>query len=321
VTPVVSIIIPTYNSADRIHIPLAALAAQDGLGHHFELLVVDNNSTDQTARAADSDPATEKLRCAGVACRVVHEPRLGTTYARIRGAQEARGELICFLDDDNAPESGYLAEGIRAFQDPMVGLLISRVSPHYLCGPPRPSMARRDYLLANNRMGDHEIHFRATGSLAPTIGAGMWVRRSAFFAAIPCANPALLLPDRVGNDLCGGGDIEFGVLIGRAGFDRVYCPKLRLRHIIPPKRLEFGYFCRLVSGVARSNLTLESKYLGRRPASWLAALFGLILTALVLPLFVVAKPDGIRDWIFHWVTKWADWLGPHSLESPERGHT
>ena len=311
-TPLVSIVIPAYNSAHRIHIPLAALAAQEGVRGQFEVIVVDNNSTDQTGRAVESDSATELLKSAGVECRVVSEPNTGLTFARICGVRESRGELVCFLDDDNFPAIAYVSEGIKAFQDASVGLLVSRVFPRYLSASPGPSITRREHLLAiNHKLGDRKICFGAKGSLAPTIGAGMWVRRSAFLAAVPWRNPALLLTDRLGNHLASGGDIELGFLIGKEGYERVYCPNLSLQHIIPHNRLEFNYFCRLITGVVRSTLTLEAKYLGRTHCTRFAAVCGLLLAVLAVPVFV-AKPDGIRDWLFACVSRWAKCLGPYA---------
>ena len=73
-------------------------------------------------------------------------------------------------------------------------------------------------------------------------------------------NPDLLLSDRVGTQTMCGGDIELGLLVGKAGYDRVYDPKLRLHHYIPESRLQTRYFCRLITGIVRSELTLQRKY-------------------------------------------------------------
>src|SRR5262245_26382970 len=135
-----SVVIPTYNGAGRLAVPLGALAAQEGAGP-FEVVVVDNASTDGTAEAARGHAAA--LAARGAELRVVGEPRPGATFARLRGVLEARGELVGFLDDDVAPEPGYLAEAARPFADPAVGLAFACVFPRYTERLPRKGVERR----------------------------------------------------------------------------------------------------------------------------------------------------------------------------------
>ena len=149
----------------------------------------------------------------------MHEARQGLLFARLRGLREARFEYICFLDDDNVPGPNFVENGIRAFGNQSVGMLTSRVFPKYARIPPA-AMLRREHLLAINRsLGAVPIEWKATFSCAPTIGAGMWLRRSlAALQAIPIEYPSALLTDRIGKQMLSGGDIEFGILMGLAGF-------------------------------------------------------------------------------------------------------
>src|SRR5262249_19504318 len=159
-TPTASIVIPTHNGATRLPLPLEALARQSAPAGTFEVLVVDNCSTDDTSRVAETLPATTALRQRGTACRVVGEQQQRLLHARIRGVQEARGQFVCFLDDDNVPGPDYVAEALEGFNDPSVGVLISRVFPHYVAGGAPASVVRRENLLAiNYRLGEDVIHF------------------------------------------------------------------------------------------------------------------------------------------------------------------
>src|SRR5262249_52511373 len=111
-----------------------------------------------------------------------------------------------------------------------------------------------------------------------------------------------------------GSDIEFGYLMGRAGYDRVYWPALRVHHHLPASRLETRYFCRLIVGVVRSQLTLEAKYL-HRPGPW-ARPFGLArlaAAALAVPALLL-RPDGLNEVFFVLAGRWAMFLGPYPLE-------
>src|SRR2546429_1761254 len=104
--PLVSVIVPARDAAGTIGRTLAALAAQD-LAGPFEVIVVDDGSTDHTAAIA---------RAAGAPIRVVEEPRRGAADARIRGAAEARAPVLAFTDADCFPTPGWLRVGLAAMQ-------------------------------------------------------------------------------------------------------------------------------------------------------------------------------------------------------------
>ncbi|HET7231348.1 MAG TPA: glycosyltransferase [Longimicrobium sp.] len=305
--PAVSVVIPTFNGRERVPDVLRALLGEAG-SVPFEVVVIDNASSDGTGAAVDGHPAAAALRARGVGVRVVREERAGLTHARARGVAEARGEAVCFLDDDNLPQPGYLACGVEAFADPSIGLLTSRVFPRYRAEP-SPAVEKREHLLAiNHKLGDQVLDWGAAPTVAPTIGAGLWVRREAFVAA---QNAAQVLSDRLGGSLASGGDVELGVAIGRAGFRRMYVPCLRLWHLIPPERLETRYFCRLIYGIVRSKLAVEAVYEGRHgSAREKAAAFGRLLGATAALPALLARRDGRREALFVLVSRWAELRGP-----------
>ena len=325
-TPAVSVVIPTYNGARRLPAVLQALAAQDIPGGGFEVIVADNNSADDTVKVAAGDPAVAALHARGIECRCVREARQGVTFARIAGALAARAPLICFLDDDNLPAAAnYLATGVAALGDPTVGLVIPKVSPRWEHAPP-PSVLRRSAFLAINGdkaglgyIGESPIDFGADGSMAPSLGAGMWVRREAFLSVLPGRHPELLLPGRLPGTMYGAGeDLEVGTLIGRAGWRRLYVPKLRLVHVIPRSRIETFAFSRLIVGNTRTGFTLESRLqirgygLARRVRGALR-LAGALLAA---PAVAVMRRDGVREALFIIAYRWAEFRGPF----PEHAH-
>jgi peptidoglycan/xylan/chitin deacetylase (PgdA/CDA1 family)/glycosyltransferase involved in cell wall biosynthesis len=90
------VVVPAYNEERLIGRCLDSLAAQDFPGP-FEVLVVDNGSTDGTADAA---------RARGV--RVLHEPRKGVCFARQTGTLAAAGEYVANLDADSYAEPDWL---------------------------------------------------------------------------------------------------------------------------------------------------------------------------------------------------------------------
>lgn len=98
-----SVIIPAYNEANNIAETLQALVANSR--RPDEIIVVDNNSTDHTARVASSFPDV----------RVVHEPRPGVVHARTAGFDAATGDIIARLDADTVPSPSWCQTIIDAF--------------------------------------------------------------------------------------------------------------------------------------------------------------------------------------------------------------
>jgi glycosyltransferase involved in cell wall biosynthesis len=104
--PLVSVVIPALDAEATIANTLAGLGAQD-LDGPFEVIVVDDGSTDSTRRIATQ---------AQGAVRVLDSPRLGPGPARNLGAAEARAPVLAFLDADCTPRPGWLRAGLAAIE-------------------------------------------------------------------------------------------------------------------------------------------------------------------------------------------------------------
>jgi GT2 family glycosyltransferase len=101
--PRISIVVPTRNRAARLEALLASLLEQ--AGPPFEVIVVDNASTDRTLAVVGEADAEHDAHV-----RAIHLPRpMGPAVARNRGWRAAGGELIVFTDDDVVPAPGWLA--------------------------------------------------------------------------------------------------------------------------------------------------------------------------------------------------------------------
>ncbi len=101
----VSVVIPAYNEEEYIGKTLAAALKQDY--SNYEIIVVDNASTDRTAEIVRQFPSV----------RLVYESRKGTQYARERGRLSASGDIIATLDADCLPASNWISTGIATFRD------------------------------------------------------------------------------------------------------------------------------------------------------------------------------------------------------------
>lgn len=98
-----SLVIPAYNEEDHIARCLEAIAKQTV--KPLEVIVVDNNSTDRTAAIAEQYPFVQ----------VIHELRQGVTFARNRGFNAARGDLIGRIDADSLLKPGWVAHALRFY--------------------------------------------------------------------------------------------------------------------------------------------------------------------------------------------------------------
>ena len=98
-SPDISVVIATYNRAPDLRALLDALLKQDTGGVRFEILVVDNNSNDDTKAVIDAAHAAD----ASGLIRDYFEPRQGVSYARNTGIAHARAPIIAILDDDVIP--------------------------------------------------------------------------------------------------------------------------------------------------------------------------------------------------------------------------
>jgi glycosyltransferase involved in cell wall biosynthesis len=107
--PIISVVIPAYNEEKEIKSCLGTIFRQDFPTSSFEVIVVDNNSTDKTASIVKrSFPQV----------RIIKEIQPGAVFARIRGVEEAKGKIIAMTDADTLVPPFWLKKLMRAYEDP-----------------------------------------------------------------------------------------------------------------------------------------------------------------------------------------------------------
>ena len=102
-----SFIIPAFNAERSIKDCLDSIYAQVVSPESFEVILVDNNSKDQTIVIASRFPFLQ----------IIKEPRQGRSYARNTGAREARGKFLAFVDSDVVLEKTWLKEHLDLWRD------------------------------------------------------------------------------------------------------------------------------------------------------------------------------------------------------------
>lgn len=123
--PDASIVVATHNRARRLSDLIEAVRAQSHPRERFELVVVDDGSSDETAAVLDGAVAG-----GGLELRVIRlAGSAGRATAREHGWRAARGALIAFTDDDCVPDSDWLAAGIEACRAHPGAIVQGRTEP------------------------------------------------------------------------------------------------------------------------------------------------------------------------------------------------
>jgi hypothetical protein len=250
----ISVVICCYNSAERIPRLLGALAKMDFLPTAWEVLFIDNASTDQT-----SDVIRSHAPCLLAPWKIITEEKPGLISARLRGVKESTGEIIVFCDDDNLLASDYLTEVEAIFRN------------YPDCG----GAAGISHAIADVAIPDWFDLFKGYYACGPEISTEQWVTELTG-AGLALRKTALLqflstgydfsLSDRRGSSLSSGGDYEISVPILLAGWKLLRTPRLQFQHFMPPERLTTEYLYRLCQGLgeARPAVILLQQEVRRR---------------------------------------------------------
>jgi glycosyltransferase involved in cell wall biosynthesis len=256
----VSVLIPTHNPhAGRLGRTLAGLRAQTLPVGDWELIVVDNGSSVAVAPDMGWHPSA----------RVVREPRLGLTFARLAGAAAAAAPVLVFVDDDNVLAPDYLARVVEVFAaHPRLGAGGGKSVPEWEAAP-GPWVGEFAGPLALRDLGDAEqlADAKTQPGYPPCspIGAGMALRAEAWaaYARATAADPDAVT-DRRGGSLASGGDCDIVLHVLAAGWQVGYFPQLALTHLIPTGRTAPDYLARLNHGIAKSWVEVLARH-GIRP--------------------------------------------------------
>lgn len=250
-TPAVSVVVCTHARSTALEVCLRhVLAHQTEVA--WELVVVDNASPDNTAAVAQI-----ALAGASIPSRLVTEPKLGLSHARNRGAQEALGAVLAFLDDDAFPHEGWLDALVAAFRDPAVSAAGGPIDPRF-DGPLPEWLGPRylPYLSAWDRgPAAHDLTYNEYPR-----GANLAIRARSLEAAGPFS-PHL---GRSGTRLASCEEIELCWRLEKLGGRVCYVPKARIDHVVPVGRLDAHWMARRFHWQGRSEAVMEWQHGGFR---------------------------------------------------------
>ncbi|PZO59298.1 MAG: glycosyltransferase [Phormidesmis priestleyi] len=198
----------------------------------YEIIVVDNASTDSTA-------AIVKARAHHPKLRYLYEPTLGLSVARNCGANAAQGQIIAYLDDDAEASAGWLAALLAVFdRHEQVAIAGGKVT---LIWPPHtepPNWLSQDLSsgLGAYDLGDELLYIQQP-ALTPR-GLNYAIRKQ-FLESVGGFDPHL---GRVGTNLLSNEEQQMTRLALDQGWQVVYVPQALAAHNVAPARLKPGWF-------------------------------------------------------------------------------
>lgn len=226
----VSVVMSTYNRAHVLGAAIEALLRQETGGLAYEVLIVDNNSTDHTKQVIESYARNDSR------LRYVFEKKQGVAYGRNAGIALTKGEYIAFCDDDVIVSPSWLRNFHEALlRYPDADFIGGKVLPLWKNTPPKwidskmAPLALQDYGDTPERVSKDNPRCLISACLA--------VRRQAFERA-GLFDPAT---QRVGNSIGSSEDHDWELKVWHRGGYGMYVPDVICYAEVPPERQVRSY--------------------------------------------------------------------------------
>lgn len=269
-TPRISIVICTYNRADLLAQCIEGVFLQTIPQSDFELIIVDNNSSDHTSQTCETFRERFKNFL------YVFEPVQGLSRARNTGWKAARAPLVAFLDDDAIPYADWAEQFLHAAEaEPSASVIGGEVEPLWACE--RPEWLT-DRLLNAYSCGLH-------WSEAPRFIEGAeWLLEGNSAYRREAIDAVGGFPEELGRKgaLLLSGDGAVNEILAMNGAKLLYTPHVKIRHLVAPDRLNPTWLAyrRFWGGVSSA---IMDKYVEQR-------------TGTAKPWADLHLPAGVKDW-------------------------
>lgn len=242
--PQISVIICTYNRASYIIAALESLYHQTLDKDKFEVIIVNNNSTDNTEKICHEYIQHHT----NANFKYYKELKQGASFARNLGANKALSPLLCFMDDDAIANPNYLEKILIFFNTyPDANGLGGKIIPKYIPAEPKWMSYYVSSLVGNF---DYSNQITLFSKNKYPLESNMIVRKSDF-EQVEGFNTAL--PGVVGNLRIGGEGKEFFLKLKSLGKKIYYDPQICVKHIVEVKKLTKEYMYRIASGIGRGE--------------------------------------------------------------------
>lgn len=280
--PLITVVLCTRNRSDLLQGALETLVAlKTESRFDYEVLVIDNGSTDETQSVVGRFARAQAHRRTGQVRSVV-EDQPGIVPARNRGVREARGEWIAFFDDDQFAHPRWLLELFLAAREQHSRCVGGAVTLRLPEGTVR-QLAPASRMLLGETVGRH-VPQAYTARFTPGCG-NLMIHRSVF-------DHVGLFDARMSDR---GEDTDLALRIMAGGERAWFTPTAIVEHRIPPERLSDEFLLKLSRRMARGMAGIEHESWGRAryPFIWCARVGQ---AAFVLaPRWLLARLRGDRE--------------------------
>lgn len=236
-----SIIIPSYNRRLLLNKLIGSLYQLVFPHSDYEILIIDNNSQDGTRDLVGKTIIQHQ----DLSIKYINEKAPGLHNARHRGMMEAKGDVLCFLDDDVTVDSRWLEEISETFKSTDAVLVGGKVLPDYEVPPPSWIEPLWDTtngkkilgILSLIDLGDdlHEVDPIHIYGCNYAIAKKTLIECNGFH---PDSMPENLIQFR------GDGETGLAKKIRKKGYTSIYNPKACVFHYVPKERMTLEYFCK-----------------------------------------------------------------------------
>lgn len=225
----VSIIIPTYNRADMLGITLKSFIEQEYPKDLYEIIVVDNNSTDNTREIIEKWQNQSKVKL-----KYIFEQRQGVHYARNTAAKNALGNILYFTDDDMIATSNLLKNLINVFKkNENIGSATGRVLPKWSVTP--PEWIKQLCYNANLSLNDKGHHLFVSSEDIGVFSCHQAILKEVFFQS------GGFNPENTAGEWIGDGETGLNIKIKELGYNFAYVGNSIIYHMIPQARMTQEY--------------------------------------------------------------------------------
>lgn len=267
----VSIVVSTYNRCEFLDDCIRSYDEQDCDKSLFEILIINNNSTDDTENI--SIELIKKYP--NIDVRYIIETDQGLSYGRNRGIKESKYDLIHFFDDDAVATTSYVSTIIDTFERyPRAMAVGGKIHLNYIEGRPKWASVYMESIFGLFDIGDVEMEFPKKNYPR---GSNMTFKRHVF-DKVGQFNTSL---GRKGKIMLGGEEKEMFQRVYEFGASVIYNPLIVCYHAVPEPRTRIDFMRNQVLGIGISeNIRIsnsEFKYKIKRyimeGVKWCATLF------------------------------------------------
>ena len=242
----ISVVVCTYNGRERLAPTLNAILGQTFDKNKFELIVVDNASSDDTNQFCNQLLSQSSFG----SWKVITESQPGLNFARLRGVREASFDFVLFCDDDNILQSDYLEVAhLILYSNSNIGVLGGFGVPAFEEEKPE-WFDQHSHSFAVGPQARQNGHIKQRP--ASVYGAASFFRKEPLVRIFANGHTSIM-SDRKEKSLASGGDLELCFLIQLAGYEVWYDNRLIFQHMMPKARMQWGYYLKLKTGIASGS--------------------------------------------------------------------